>query len=175
MALQYKCNVQNAAPCIYDSRFDPKVTDLAYGGKVKRRHRHVKRGVILGYVGFESRHQFIAMDKETEKQNEKDRKMLLRLLDDMGVDTTGDEPLHVLGKTYNFYDPRMKHVYRKSGKYTDRVPILKLKKAESDVTDEKDMLKKWLKENNVDFHHSLGVAKLRELKEAKEEELTKPD
>jgi hypothetical protein len=87
----------------------------------------VKKGEVLAMVGFESRGQFLPVNKETEVQNEKDRQMLLKKLDDLGIVLKGDDrnaPLHQLGKTYNYHDPRLKHVRRKSSQIIEKTPVL---------------------------------------------------
>jgi hypothetical protein len=154
---RFQCDVPSAAPAVYDSRFDPTVTDLAYDGKVKRRARAVKRGAILSWVGLESRGQFIALDDKTAELNEKDHKMLLKKLEELGVELTDEEskaPLHQLAKTYNYFDPRLAHVRRKASRIVEQVPILGSQKKVSNVLDDKEKvekaeLRKWLKDNKV--------------------------
>jgi hypothetical protein len=176
MALQFICNTPNAAPCTYDSRFNSDLADGTVKGKIKRQHRHVKRGDVLPWVGFESRRAFDPGNKETEVQNEEDRKMLIEKLIDMGIDVKGDEPLHQLGKSYNFYDPRLDHTRYKHGYAVKKVPILGRKKGgtQSSSPDEAEIkeIKAFLDEHNVEYHAQLGLKKLRVLKEETEEELT---
>lgn len=124
---KFECTVYRAVPAVYDSRFDTTRTDKAFGGRVKRRSKCVKKGDVVEWVGFESRGQFKPLDSKTEEINRRDKKMLIDLLSDIGADLTGNESLHQLGKSYNFYDPRLAHVRQKHQQITEKVPIIKLK------------------------------------------------
>jgi len=192
-SLSFKCKVHAATPCIEDSRFlrdsegdlmHPKGT---VNGRVSRKYRHVKKDGILSWVGFESRHQFIAMNKETVEQNERDRQMLIRLLRAMDIngeklDIQGDEPLHVLAKTYNYYDPRLAHIHIKSMDASKQIPIIGTKPADPETPGntqadeyERQSLLEWHAENNPDkkVHPQTGLVKLRQWKVEREAEIEK--
>lgn len=190
--LSFKCKVPAATPCIEDSRFlrdsegdlmHPKGT---VNGRVARKYRHVKKNGVLAWVGFESRHQFDAMNKETVEQNERDRQMLISLLRDMvvndgeKVDVHGDEPLHVLAKTYNYYDPRLAHTRIKSMDTSKQIPIIGTKPADPETPGntpadeyERQSLLEWHAKHNPDkkIHPQTGLVKLRKWKEEREAEI----
>jgi hypothetical protein len=175
-------------PCIYDTRFarDAKGNLLfANGtgpeGKVVRRNRFVKMGKKVGYVDFASRKYFKPVDREAEDQNEKDREWLLKELAAKGIDDIPDDAtLSELGATYDKFDPRLAVAMRKVKRIRSRIFGSKKGKKKTALVSkpenaaEKKALQEWLKENKVPFHPANGIAKLKELKEAKEEELTNP-
>lgn len=167
----FECGVpEGAAPCTYDSRFDPDVADGTLRGKVRRKIKQgVKMGQSLPWIGVESRDQFVPVNDVAKKLNKHDREFLLAELKKLNIEVPADATLGELGKTFNRYDPRLAHCFAKYGIQKSVARTFKPKvdvplKDDEGTETEKANLKLWLDDHKVPYHQMLGLKKLRQLK-----------
>jgi hypothetical protein len=124
--MQFKCiNPSGAAPCVYDSRFDPDLKDGTLKGEVVRINRHVKFGQIMPWVDFASRKHFEAVDATAKKDNRERHNWLIKELKEIGAAIPDDATLSELGATYDKLDDRLAQAMCRTVKKKSRVFGLK--------------------------------------------------
>lgn len=158
----YECLTNNAAPCVYDSRFNADLADGTEGGRVIRHNIHVKQGKRLPWVDPCSRKHFKPVGRGARDQDARDRKFLIRELEARGIDNIPDDAkIWELGETYNVTDERLNLNPKRKSENRNRV--FGAKKKEPAEESEKEELKAILKDRKVKFHHNSNLNTLKRL------------